>query len=180
MPLIGNPPEAAFPGGLHCASIGLVCARSADPSALADADFMNSSTLACSFCGSSELGQCGVFENVSPSEAQVSNMTGDGCDRVAGPANSVNSRQMKASEFSVVPSTAPPLDGTATATAFCAKTVFGAETATDPIRASAGKAMTAKMDFVMAFSSQNYCRAISCQRGRSANSRIRWRILAAA
>ena len=65
-----------------------------------------------------------MSENVSSSEAQVSNITGDELPLDVGAANSVNSRQMKASEFSVVPSTAPALAGTATTTVPCAQAVL--------------------------------------------------------
>jgi len=60
-----------------------------------------------------------LVENVSLSEAHVSNVTGVGLAVVAGAANSVKSCQIKASEFSVLPSTAPALAGTATTTAVC-------------------------------------------------------------
>jgi hypothetical protein len=55
-----------------------------------------------------------LVEKVSASDAQVSNTTGDWLDVDAGAVNSVNSLQMKASEFSVVPFTAPALAGVAT------------------------------------------------------------------
>jgi hypothetical protein len=55
------------------------------------------------------------------SEAHISNSTGDGCDSDTGATNFVNSRQMKASEFSVCPSTAPALAGTVTDTVSCAE-----------------------------------------------------------
>jgi hypothetical protein len=84
-----------------------------------------------------------LVENVSSSEAQVSNTTGDGRDLDAGAANSVNSRQMNASEFSVVPSTAPALAGTTI--------VLSAETGADPIQAMVSPAIIAQANLVTAF-----------------------------
>src|ERR1700736_3035624 len=97
VPVVGNPPTAAPTGALQATSI---LARRFINESLGSSVFNTSSTLACSFIGSPALGQRGVVEKVSSSEAQVSNTTGDGLPLDAGAANSVNSRQMKASEFS--------------------------------------------------------------------------------
>src|SRR5216684_6251836 len=106
VPVVGNPPTGAFPGLAHGTSIGPP-RRLSDSSAFAGSFFITASTLPCSFFGSFGPGHRGVAENVSSSEAQVSNTTGDGCDLDAGAANSVNLRQINASEFSVIPSTGP-------------------------------------------------------------------------
>lgn len=103
---------------------------------------MVSSTLACSLTGSFGPGQCGDVEKTSSCEAQVSNTTGDGCVTETGAANSVNRRQMKASEFSVFPSTAPACAGTATTTVWAE--------AADPSRTSASPATIAGEDLAMA------------------------------
>src|SRR5579863_7721479 len=116
-PLLGNPPTAAPTGGSQLTSIPIVCKPGCDAPALNV--FMNCSTLRWSLIGSPTLGQWGLTENVSASDAQVSNTTGDGLLFETGAVKSVNSRQIKRSEFSVFPSTAPALAGTATTTAPC-------------------------------------------------------------
>src|SRR5271166_4536554 len=113
VPVVGNPPTAAPRGTLHGSST--VWARRFN-NAFVLSVFTASSTLPCNFIGSPGSGQCGVVENVSLSEAQVSKTAGDGLPLDTGATNSVNSRQIKASEFSVVPSTAPAFAGTATVT----------------------------------------------------------------
>src|SRR5436305_1154595 len=108
VPVVGKPPTAAPAGGLQATSIGMRCGV-----------VVLARTLACSFFGSSGLGQWGVFEKVSSSDAQVSNSTGEAFDLDTGAVNSVNRRQMNSSEFWVVPLTAPARAGTATTTAVC-------------------------------------------------------------
>jgi len=130
--VVGNPPTAAFPGGLHGTSTtGPPCVV-----------FIARSTLACSFFGAPGSGQCGVFENVSASDAQVSNTTGEAFDSSTGVVNCVNNRQMNSSKFCVVPSTAPARAGTATTTVSAAcGSVTGVAINTP--------AMTPKADLVM-------------------------------
>src|SRR5689334_3381993 len=115
LPLVGNPPTGPLPGGSQVTSIGRC------PPAASGTTCLNAaSTLPCSRIGEPASGQCGVFENVSASDAQVSNTTGEACVRETGAANCVSSRQMNASECSLTPSTAPPLAGSATTTGLCA------------------------------------------------------------
>src|SRR5579863_8402482 len=118
VPLVGNSPIAAPIGGLHGSSIAAVRTRICDT--VGSSIFTNWSTLGCSFIGSPGSGQSGFVENVSLSDAQVSNTTGDGLLSDTGATNPVNIRQMNASEFSEVPSTAPALAGVATTTSFWA------------------------------------------------------------
>ncbi|MCR6699828.1 MAG: hypothetical protein NVV68_01030 [Dokdonella sp.] len=106
MPPTGKPPTAALPGGTQATSTA----------ALPWTVFSARSTLAWSFFGAPGSGQRGVEANVSASDAQVSNTTGAALPFSAGAANCVNSCQTNASEFSVLPSTAPARAGTATTT----------------------------------------------------------------
>ena len=103
-------------------------------------------------------------ENVSSSEAQVSNTTGDGRDLKAGAANSVNSRQMNASEFSVVPSTAPAFAGTTTAPC--------AEAGADPVQAMVSPAMIAQANLVTAFPPDHGPTPVPRQRDRLTPFRV--------
>src|SRR3954462_5804135 len=140
VPVVGKPPTAAPAGGLQATSIGTRCGVVA-----------LARTLACSFFGSSGLGQWGVFEKVSSSEAQVSNSAGEGFDLDTGAVNSVNRRQMNSSEFRVVPSTAPARAGTATTTPACpAGALAGAPTtAGGKVAAKRSPAIATEADLLM-------------------------------
>src|SRR3981189_457903 len=106
-PFVGNPPTAPPVGGLHSTSIlnapnvPAGCGVTIGRRVLALC-----SRLTWNLIGSARVGQCGFTLNVSSSDAQVSKATGDALPPETGEVNCVNSSHMKASEFSVLPSTA--------------------------------------------------------------------------
>jgi hypothetical protein len=76
----------------------------------------------------------------------------------------VNSRQMNASEFSVVPSTAPAFAGTSTARC--------AEAGADPVQAMVNPAMIAQANLVTAFPSDDGAAPVPRQRDRLTPFRV--------